>query len=136
VSIFFIFLRDTLEHVKLTKILQEKRLNILCHVKIQWISMLAPTKCILIKYKNLVVKMFEDQLAKNVIAKLNYELLCNHDIILRLICLLSMLEVMQSLFKLALGKNAFVCNLVNSLVLHIIELYAMYLNILQRYDQS
>jgi hypothetical protein len=125
-----------LEHVKLSKILQEKRLNIVCHVKIQWISMLAPTKCILIKYNNFVVKMSEDQLAKNVIAKLNYELLCNRDIILRLICLLPMLEVMQSLFKLASGKNAFVCNLVNSLVLHIIELYAMYLNILQRYDQS
>jgi hypothetical protein len=46
-----------------------------------------------------------------------------------------MLKVMQSLFKLASRRNTFVCNL-NSLILYIIELYAMYLNTLQRYDQS
>jgi hypothetical protein len=98
--------------------------------------MLVPTKCILVEYKNLVVKMSKDQLARNVIAKFNYEVLCDSDTILGLIYVLPMLEVMQSLSKLVSGRNTVVCNLVNSLLLYIIELFAMYLNTLQRYDQS
>jgi hypothetical protein len=83
--------------------------------------MFAPTKCIWVEYKSLVVKMFEDQLARNVTTKFNYELLCDCDTILGLIFVLPMLEVMQSLSKLALDRNTFVCNLVNLLVLYIIE---------------
>jgi hypothetical protein len=96
--------------------------------------MLAPTKCILVEYRSLVVKMSKDQLARNVTAKFNYELLCYCDTILGLICVLPMLEVMQSLSKLASCINTFFCNLLNFFILYIIGMYAMYLNALQKYD--
>jgi len=47
--------------------------------------MFTPTKHILTKYKTLLVKIFEDQLAINATTKLNYEALCDYDIILWLI---------------------------------------------------
>jgi hypothetical protein len=63
------------------------------------------TKHILIEYWTLVVKMFEDQLAINANTKLNYEVLCDYGIILWLTCVLPMLEVVQSLSKLAQGSS-------------------------------
>jgi hypothetical protein len=56
-------------------------------------------------YKILVVKMFEDQTAINATTKLNYEALCDYDIISWLTCVLPMLEVVQSLSKLAQGSS-------------------------------
>jgi hypothetical protein len=44
--------------------------------------MFTPTKHILVEYRTLVVKMFEDQLAINATTKLNYEASCDYDIIL------------------------------------------------------
>jgi hypothetical protein len=84
----------------LAKVLQTKGLKILHNVKTQWISMLAPIKLVLAEYKNLVVKMGDD-MAENAFAKNNYELLCDCNIVLGLICVLPMLEVVQSLSKLA-----------------------------------
>jgi hypothetical protein len=52
-------------------------------------------KHMLAKYKSLVVKM-GDNLARNAIAKNVYHLLCDCDIVLRLICVLSMLEAKLS----------------------------------------
>jgi hypothetical protein len=49
----------------------------------------------LTKYKSLVVNM-GDNLARNAIAKNNYKLLRGCDIVLGLICVLSMLEAMPS----------------------------------------
>lgn len=92
--------KKQLEHVKLGKILQTKGLKILCNVKTRWINMFAPSKHVLIEYKNLVVKMGDD-MAGNASTKNNYELLCDYDITLGLICVLPMLEGVQSLSKLS-----------------------------------
>jgi len=61
--------------------------------------MLVLTKYFLVKYKCLVVKM-DDDLVGNASVKNNFELLCDCDGVLGS-CVLPMLEVMQSLFKLA-----------------------------------
>jgi hypothetical protein len=86
--------------VKLVKVLWTKGLKILYNVKTQWISMLAPIKLVLVEYKNFVVKMCDD-ITGNAFANNNYELLCDCDTILGLTCVLPMLEVVQSLCKLA-----------------------------------
>jgi len=91
--------KGQLEHVKLAKILQTKGLKILRNVKTQWVSMFAPSKHVLIEYKSLVVKMGDD-MAGNASTKNNYELLCDYDITLGLICVLPTLEGVQSLSKL------------------------------------
>jgi hypothetical protein len=62
--------------------------------------MLAPNKRVLTKYKSFVVKMGDD-MARNASAENNYELLCDCDIVLRLTCVLPILEAVQSLSKLA-----------------------------------
>ncbi len=57
--------------------------------------MLLLAKHMFTKYKSLVVTT-GDNLARNAIAKNNYKLLCDCDIVLGLICVLSMLEAMPS----------------------------------------
>jgi hypothetical protein len=85
--------------------------------------MLAPTKCVIQKYKTFVVKMVNDSLG-NASAKNNYELLCDCDTILGLICVLPMMEAMQNLSKMAQGKDTFVCDLMSSIILCTNELYS------------
>ncbi len=46
----------------MVEFLQTKGLKILCNIKAQWIFMVAPTKCVLAKYKSLVVMMGDDLL--------------------------------------------------------------------------
>jgi hypothetical protein len=46
------------------------------------------------------MKMF-DHLLTNLIVSINYELLCNVEIVMGLMCVLAMLKAMQSLNKLA-----------------------------------
>jgi hypothetical protein len=54
--------------------------------------MLAPSKCVLFKYKLFVVKMNENN-ASNALAKINCEVLCDHDIILGLTCVSTTLKL-------------------------------------------
>jgi hypothetical protein len=60
--------------------------------------MVVPSKVVFEEFKTLLVKM-----AKNVVvneyAAINYELLCDIEIVLGLACLLPMLEAMQGLNK-------------------------------------
>jgi hypothetical protein len=87
------FPKRHMDFTKLAEILETKGGKIFRNVKIRWISMLAPTKCVLYEYKTLVVKMVDDNLG-NVTAKNNYELLCDCDTILGLTCVLPMMEAM------------------------------------------
>lgn len=48
--------------------------------------------------------------------------------------MLLMLEPMQNLFKLAKGIDTFVCDLVTSIIICIIDIYAMYIDLEKRYD--
>ncbi len=95
--------------------------------------MLAPNKLILVDYKCLVVKMGDD-MAKNAFANNNYELLCHCDIALGLTCVLPMLEAIQSLSKLAQGRDTFVYDLVTSIILCTTDLYVIYVDPLKRYE--
>jgi hypothetical protein len=56
------------------------------------------------------------------------------DIILGLIYVLPMLEVVQSVSKLAQGIDTFVYDLVIEMILCINDLYAMYIDPLKKYD--
>jgi hypothetical protein len=56
------------------------------------------------------------------------------DIILGLICVLPMSEVVQSVLKMAQGRNIFVYDLVIEMILCINDLYAMYIDPLKKYD--
>lgn len=122
-----------MEFTKLAKFLETKGGKILHNVKTQWISMLALAKRLLQEYKTLVVKMANDSLG-NVIAKNNYELLCDYDTILGLIYVLPMMEAIQSLSKMAQGRDTFVCDLVSFIILCTSDLYSWYVNPLKRYD--
>jgi hypothetical protein len=63
------------------------------------------------EYETLVVKM-SDNVVSNAIANTNYELLCHVETIMELMCVLHMLETMQSLSKLAQNKDMFICDFV------------------------
>jgi hypothetical protein len=65
------------------------------------------------EYKTLVVNM-NDDVANNVVANTNYELLCDVETIMGLTCVLPMLEAMQSLNKLAQNKDTFICDFVSA----------------------
>ncbi len=52
--------KKVLEFVNLAKTLETKGLKLLKNIKFHWISMLNPLKCVLGKYKSLVVKMHID----------------------------------------------------------------------------
>jgi hypothetical protein len=58
-----------------------------------WVFMLTPSKSMLFKYKLFVVKMKQEN-ASNALAKINYELLCDHDTILGLTCVSTIPKLM------------------------------------------
>ncbi len=62
--------------------------------------MLSPSKRVLQEYKPLIMKMVEDSTIV-VIAKVNYEILCDAKTLLDLACVLPLLEVVQGLSKFA-----------------------------------
>jgi hypothetical protein len=85
--------------------------KILWNVKTRWISMLSPAKRVMAEYKILLVKMTLDN-PTNQQGMLNYEHLCDIHILLRLACILPLLESMHVLIKFAQSKDVFVCDLV------------------------
>jgi len=80
------FAHSAKKHVKFTKIvdiMETKGNKILHNVKTQWISMLNPAKIMMAEYRTLLVKMAMDY-NTNKLTRLNYEHLCNLQILLRL----------------------------------------------------
>jgi len=73
--------------------------------------MLAPSKRLVFEYKFIIMKMFEN-LPTNLIVATNYELLCDVGTMMGLTCMWPMLEVVQSLNKLAQNKDRFICDFV------------------------
>lgn len=53
-----------------------------------------------------------DDVAKVLSARTNYELLCNVEIAMGLTCVLPMLEAIQSLSNLAQNRDTFICDYV------------------------
>jgi hypothetical protein len=63
------------------------------NVKIHWISMLSPTKCILVEYESLVMHMFDEQ-ASNTMIKGNLDLFCDVETFLGLNYIIPLFECM------------------------------------------
>jgi hypothetical protein len=70
-----------LDKCKLVEFLEYKALKIVHNVMTRWISMLFLAKWILIKYKILVIQMFQEQIS-NESTKANMELLCEIEVIM------------------------------------------------------
>ncbi len=77
--------------MKISKFLEKKALNFLCNVKTHWISMLFLMKCILAKYKSMVMNIFYEH-ASNTTTKGNLDLLCDVETFMGLSCILPLLE--------------------------------------------
>jgi hypothetical protein len=104
---YSLYLKRHLECTKLAEMIESKGLKFLRNIKTKWISMLAPFKRMFEKYETLVVKMSDD-VVNNAAANTNYELLCHVETIMGLMCVLHMLEAVQSLRKLAQNKDTFI----------------------------
>ncbi len=89
-----------LELTKLVKLMQTKGNNIFWNVKIRWIFMLSFAKIVMAKYKTLLMKMALDSPTNRQI-KLNYENLCDLQVLLGLVFILSLLESVHALIKFA-----------------------------------
>jgi uncharacterized circularly permuted ATP-grasp superfamily protein len=63
----FIPKRRQLEHIKLAKFMETKRLKILHNVKTWWVFMPTPSKYVLCVYKSIVVKMNDDALLSSLL---------------------------------------------------------------------
>jgi len=85
--------------------------KIIWNVKTRWISMLSPTKRVMVEYKTLLMKITLDN-PTNQQAMLNYEHLCDIHILLGLACILPLLESVHALIKFAQSKDVFECDLV------------------------
>jgi hypothetical protein len=90
-SIYNYFDHSPKRHVE--GFLESKGNKILKNIKTYWISMLSPSKWVLAKYKALIVEM--DVYGPTIdVAKKNYELFCDVETLLRLACVLPLLESM------------------------------------------
>jgi hypothetical protein len=90
--------------------------------------MLASSKRLVSEYKSIIMKMFED-LPTNLVATTNYELFCDVETMMGLTCVLLMLEVVQSLNKLAQNKDSLICDFVVTVKLIQVDLYDLYVDL-------
>ncbi len=120
--------KRNLEKSKLVGVMETKGLKILCNIKTNWINMVVPSKVVLEKFKTLLVK-----LAKHVIviesAIVNYELLCDIEIVLGFTCLLPMLEALHGLSKYVQNIKTFICDFVGNVKLCQVDLHNMYCDV-------
>jgi hypothetical protein len=77
------------------------------------------------EYKTLVVKMNDDA-TNNATISTNYELLCDVEIVMGLMCVLPMLEIMHNLNKLVQNKYIFILDFISTVKLCQFEIYTMY----------
>ncbi len=87
-----------LEFTKLVELMETKGARILKNVKTHWISMLSFAQCVMAEYKSLLVKMALDA-PTNDKAKTNFDLLCDLQILLRLVAILLLLQLVHNLIK-------------------------------------
>jgi len=90
--------------------------------------MLSPTKIVMAKYKTLLVKMALDS-PTNQQVKLNYENLCDPQVLFGLVCILP-LEFVHAFIKFAQMRDLYVCDLVVAIKVNQGDIYMMY------YDQT
>ena len=112
-------LKRHLEFEKLAELVETDGWRMLRNVKTQWLSLLELLKKVMGEYKIFVVKMCEDatikepelttkQAAAKESAWHNYELLCDVGTLLALLCLMPLLDLVNSLIKFAQSNHVFV----------------------------
>ncbi len=87
--------------------METKSNKLLKNVKKRWISILELTKRVMNEYCILVVKIDLD-FACNNFAKVNFEFLCDIEVLYWLVVLLALLEEMNNLMKLSQVQDVFV----------------------------
>lgn len=108
---------------KLVKIMEIQGNKLINNVKTWWISILEPTKRVMIDHI-LVVKMTFD-------AKMNFKLLCDVDVLYGPIVLLPLLEEVNNLIKLTLVQDVFLVDYgknqaLNVTQIHFVNLYTIF----------
>ncbi len=114
-----------LEFTKLAELMQIKGNKILQNVKTKWISMLSLAKKVMAKYKTLLVKVALDS-PTNQQAKMNYENLCDFQVLLGLVCILPLLEFVHAFIKFAQVRDVYVCDMVAIIMVCQGDIYMMY----------
>jgi hypothetical protein len=84
-----------LELIKLVKTMKAKGNKLSKNIKTKWISMLDPTKQVMVEYCILVMKMALDYLSNN------FKMLCDIKVLYELEILLPMLELVNNHTKVA-----------------------------------
>jgi len=100
-------LKKNLKFNKFIKIMETKNNKLSKNVKKRWISILELTKRVTNEYCILVVKIDLD-FACNNFAKVNFEFLCDIEVLYWLVVLLALLEEMNNLMKLSQVRDVFV----------------------------
>ncbi len=87
--------------------------------------MLSLAKKVMVECRTLLVKMTLDN-PTNQQAELNYEKLCDFQVLLGLSCILPLLESIHALVKFAQMKDVYVCDLVAAIKVCQGDIYMMY----------
>jgi hypothetical protein len=106
--------------------------KILQNIKTRWINMLNLTKQVMSMYMPFVARMVED-IPSIVIAKHNFELFYDVNLLISLSCLLPMLETIHVLIKFALKKDVFVCDFITTIKICNGQLYSHYFDLETKY---
>ncbi len=69
-----------------------------------------------------------DDLYIVIIAKTNFQYLCDIEVVMGLVCIMLMLEIIHAFIKFAQVCDTFVCDFVTARKICCIELYNMYLD--------
>jgi len=110
----FFTIQNSKQHLKFLKLADLMRANgnkILWNVKTHWINMFNPAKQVMSMYMPLLAKMAENG-PSLLTTKVNYELLCDVNLLIFLACLLTMLETIHGLMKFSQKWDIFACDYV------------------------
>jgi hypothetical protein len=114
-----------LEFTKLVEVIETKGLKILNKVHTRWISLLKPLKRISGEYKTLIVEFAQDTHQESTTRK-NLSLLCDVSTLLALLCILPLLESINSFIKFAQVGDVFVSDMIAAMKICQAEIYMMY----------
>ena len=109
------------------------------NMKFWWISLLEPLRRVLSEYKTLVVKMCEDsavkepaltqkQQASKESVRQNLDMLCDVGMLLVLLCLMPLLDCVNSLMKFAQSSDVFVSDFVAAVKIYQAYVFMMYVD--------
>jgi hypothetical protein len=83
-------------------------------------------KQVVAKYKTLIAEMSKDQI-ENEATRSNLQKLLDLELIFGLHCILSLLELVQTLIKYTQGKDVYICDFVEAIKMCKVKLYELYI---------